>query len=142
MKLYFYSNKAFGAGGNTYREPSAYTVQYHDGSGWVDVPGQVRSPAAPAANYNRVDFPDVMTRRLRVLVTRTGTFGVGIKELQVFHTGSVTQVPGDVGGTVPATLALTLGPPAQFGAFTPGRRARVLGVDDGERGLDGGRRAR
>ena len=38
----------------------------------------------------------------------------------MFHTGSVTQVPGDVGGTVPATLALTLGPPAQFGAFTPG----------------------
>jgi amidase len=25
-----------------------------------------------------------------------------------------------VGGTVPATLALTLGPPATFGAFTPG----------------------
>ncbi len=120
VKLYFYSNKAFGAGGNTYREPSAYTVQYHDGSGWADVPGLLRSPAAPAANYNRVDFPDVMTRRLRVLVTRTGTFGVGIKELQVFHSGSVTQVPGGVGGTVPATLALTLGPPAQFGAFTPG----------------------
>jgi M6 family metalloprotease-like protein len=27
---------------------------------------------------------------------------------------------GDVGGTVPATLALTLGAPAAFGAFTPG----------------------
>ena len=38
----------------------------------------------------------------------------------MFDTGSVTQVPGDVGGTVPATLALTLGPPASFGAFTPG----------------------
>jgi len=28
--------------------------------------------------------------------------------------------PGGAGGTVPATLALTLGAPAQFGAFTPG----------------------
>ena len=28
--------------------------------------------------------------------------------------------PGDVGGTVPATLSLTLGAPATFGAFTPG----------------------
>jgi hypothetical protein len=120
VKLYFYSNKTFGAQGNTYREPSAYTIQYHNGSGWADVPGQSRSPAAPAANYNRVDFPDVMTRRLRVLVTKTGNFGVGIKELQVFHSGSVTQVPGGVGGTVPATLSLTLGAPAQFGAFTPG----------------------
>ena len=28
--------------------------------------------------------------------------------------------PGTVGGTVPATLALTLGAPASFGPFTPG----------------------
>ena len=28
--------------------------------------------------------------------------------------------PGDVGGTVPATLSLTLGTPANFGPFTPG----------------------
>jgi hypothetical protein len=31
-----------------------------------------------------------------------------------------TAVAGDVGGTVPATLSLTLGAPASFGAFTPG----------------------
>ena len=31
-----------------------------------------------------------------------------------------TSVPGTVGGSVPATLALTLGAPASFGAFTPG----------------------
>jgi PKD repeat protein/glucose/arabinose dehydrogenase len=31
-----------------------------------------------------------------------------------------TDEPGDVSGTVPATLSLTLGPPASFGAFTPG----------------------
>jgi sucrose-6-phosphate hydrolase SacC (GH32 family) len=31
-----------------------------------------------------------------------------------------TQTPGSVGGTVPSTLALTLGPAAAFGAFTPG----------------------
>jgi len=33
--------------------------------------------------------------------------------------GEVSE-EGDVGGTVPATLALTLGQPASFGAFTPG----------------------
>ena len=32
------------------------------------------------------------------------------------------SVPAPVGGTVPATLALTLGAPASFGAFTPGSR--------------------
>jgi hypothetical protein len=31
-----------------------------------------------------------------------------------------TDAPGTVGGSVPATLALTMGAPAQFGAFTPG----------------------
>ena len=31
-----------------------------------------------------------------------------------------TATAGDVGGTVPATLSLTLGAPATFGAFTPG----------------------
>ncbi|MDA0169455.1 M14 family zinc carboxypeptidase [Solirubrobacter taibaiensis] len=31
-----------------------------------------------------------------------------------------TSVPGGVGGTVPATLSLTLGPAASFGPFTPG----------------------
>ncbi len=31
-----------------------------------------------------------------------------------------TDTPGDVGGSVPATLALTLGSPAAFGPFTPG----------------------
>jgi hypothetical protein len=31
-----------------------------------------------------------------------------------------TTAPGDVGGSVPATLSLSLGAPASFGAFTPG----------------------
>ena len=31
-----------------------------------------------------------------------------------------TSTDGSAGGTVPATLALTLGPAATFGAFTPG----------------------
>ena len=31
-----------------------------------------------------------------------------------------TDAPGTAGGTVPATLSLSLGAPAQFGAFTPG----------------------
>ena len=33
---------------------------------------------------------------------------------------ATVDTPGGAGGTVPATLALTLGPPATFGAFTPG----------------------
>jgi len=33
---------------------------------------------------------------------------------------AVTQASGDVGGTVPATLSLTLGPVPSLGTFTPG----------------------
>jgi len=33
---------------------------------------------------------------------------------------TATNVPGGIGGTVPATLAMTINAPAQFGAFTPG----------------------
>ena len=85
VKLYFYSNKAFGSGGNTYREPAAYTVQVFDGSNWVDVPGQVRSPGAPAPNYNQVDFAPVTARLVRVVMTRATGFAVGLKEVQIFH---------------------------------------------------------
>ena len=52
--------------------------------------------------------------------------------------GKRTDVDGSVGGTVPATLALTLGAPATFGAFTPGRRQGLHGDDAGQRDLHGG----
>ncbi len=83
MKLYFYNNKAFGSGGNTYREPASYTVQYYNGSTWVDVPDRVHSPATPAPNYNDVTFAPVNAQQVRVLMTRTTGFAVGLKELQV-----------------------------------------------------------
>ena len=84
VKLYFYDNKQFGSGGNTYRAPSSYTVQFFDGSNWVNASSQVRTPATPAPNLNDVTFTPVTTRLVRVLVTRQSGFGVGIKEIQVF----------------------------------------------------------
>lgn len=84
VKLYLYSNKAFGAGGNTYREPAAYTVQILVGSSWVDVPGRMASPATPAPNYNDIPFPPVVARHVRVLLTRSAGYAVGVKEIQVF----------------------------------------------------------
>jgi hypothetical protein len=45
----------------------------------------------------------------------------GVTGTHTFAFGTVTaDTPGTVGGTVPATLSLTLGAPATFGAFTPG----------------------
>ena len=84
-KVYFYSNKAFGSGGNTYREPASYTVQYLHGSSWVDVPHQTQNPATPAPNLNEVRFSPVVTSQIRVLMTRATGFAVGVKEIQVFR---------------------------------------------------------
>jgi hypothetical protein len=88
VKLYFFNDKSCNPqqnnSSNTYREPSQYVLQYHDGRGWVDIPGQVRTPETPEANYNLVTFPERRVRRLRVLMTRTGDFGIGVKEIQAF----------------------------------------------------------
>jgi concanavalin A-like lectin/glucanase superfamily protein/F5/8 type C domain-containing protein len=84
VKVYFYSNKEFGFEGGTYRQPASYTIQYFNGSSWVDVPGQAHSPRAPAPNYNQITFAPVHTRMVRILVTPMTGYAVGIKELQVF----------------------------------------------------------
>jgi Concanavalin A-like lectin/glucanases superfamily len=90
VRLYFFNDKSYNpqqnASSNTYRHPSAYTLQYFDGTAWQDVPGQVRSPASPAANRNDVTFPQVTAQRFRVLMAPTGTFGIGLKEIQVLNT--------------------------------------------------------
>jgi hypothetical protein len=57
---------------------------------------------------------------------RIPTNGTGLSDhdppLATFeaNSGASTSTPGGISGTVPATLALTLGTPATFGAFVPG----------------------
>jgi hypothetical protein len=90
VRLSFFSDKEYEPrdkpDGDTYREPSSYAIQYHDGAGWVDVPDQVRTPEAPLPNLNTVEFSPVTTDRLRVVVTRTDGAGVGLEEIQVLDT--------------------------------------------------------
>jgi hypothetical protein len=94
VRLFFYSNKEFGLGppqgpqteGGTYREPASYTVQYHDGTRWVDAPRQIPSPATPWPNRNEVTFRPVTARQVRVLMTPTAGYAIGLKEMQVLDT--------------------------------------------------------
>ena len=85
VKLYFYDNKAFGVSGNTYRPPASYTVQYFNGSSWVDVPTATPVPSTPASNLNEVSFAPVTASQVRVVMTRATGFAVGLKEVQVFN---------------------------------------------------------
>jgi hypothetical protein len=72
--------------------------------------------------------PDPFPERGRIEQRGFFLFGDGEKNAEfsspdaIFASVARTSVdaPGSVGGTVPATLALTLGPPASFGAFVPG----------------------
>ena len=110
VKLYFFSDKTYqtqsNGSGNTYREPSAYTVQYFDGTNWVDVPAQTKSPATPLPNLNQVTFPRLTAQRLRVLLTPTPGFGIGLKEIQVFDAVTCDRT---VTGTFSGTLTVDSG---------------------------------
>ena len=68
-----------------------------------------RFPDGADADSNCTDFR-----------TSNGTFSDPTPGTANFVTTVETPVDGGVGGTVPATLALTLGTPAAFGTFTPG----------------------
>ena len=72
---------------------------------------------------------------------RTPTDGTGISDhdppLATFEAiGASTSVPGGVSGTVPATLALSLGPPGEPRHVRAGRRRRLHGDDDRDRHVD------
>jgi Concanavalin A-like lectin/glucanases superfamily/F5/8 type C domain len=102
LKIYYYNNKAFGAGGNTYREPASYRVQFLSGTTWVDVPGATATPAAPAPNLNQVSFTPTTARQFRVLMTRQSGFAVGVKELQLFDIEPVQALLDDMKSFVAA----------------------------------------
>ena len=62
---------------------------------WVDVPGQAKSPANPAPELQQGHVPGGH-RATRPPARRParGTLGVGVKEVQLFDTGSKTDTPG------------------------------------------------
>ena len=64
------------------------------------------------------NFSDVL---IGILGPRKATGLQGALDAKNAHDACLARTPeGGVGGAVPATLALTLGGPASFGAFTPG----------------------
>jgi alpha-L-rhamnosidase len=96
----------------------------------VDAPagtsGTVRVPLFGRARTIAMDgvvvWQDGAPRAGASAVQRDGAVEFsGITGAHTFAFGTVTSdAPGTVGGSVPATLALTLGTPASFGAFVPG----------------------
>jgi hypothetical protein len=83
----------------------------------------------PGANTITVEVATTLLNRLRAgdvayAGAKRQAYGlIGPVKLTPYGEATVysrTDTPGTVGGVVPATLSLTLGAPASFGAFTPG----------------------
>jgi hypothetical protein len=103
VRLYFKDSRP---ASTTYRAPSAYTIQYYNGSSWVSAPGQAKSPAAPRANYNVVQFPAISAQRIRVLATNASGAKTGLTEVKVFNRGGV-QPPANQAGSATASASYT-----------------------------------
>ena len=105
----------------------------------VNVPANVKATVAIPNPGGAVKYVGVGAGAPRLVGDQDGrtVFTVGSGPTH-FSIGS--EAPGGVGGTVPATLSLTLGAPASFGPFTPGVAQDYLGVHDGERDQHRGRR--
>jgi M6 family metalloprotease-like protein len=90
------------------------------GAGWS---AQLRNALATARFGDSVDVPVYVTRSEpsvgNATITLTAT-SVSDTSKTATATCLITAPTAPVGGTVPATLSLTLGAPATFGTFTPG----------------------
>jgi hypothetical protein len=76
--------------------------------------------SATAAGNGTVDVTQVTSLPGTAIVRVTSEDGSTTKTYTVGLVPLSTSTGGSVGGTVPATLSLTLGAPASFGPFTPG----------------------
>lgn len=100
VKLYFYRDRTT----NGLAEPASYRVQYHNGTAWVDVPNQAKTPAIPRANYNDVRFPVVTAQRFRVVLAHQSGRRTALKEIQVFRTGAAAPPVSNVAPYALATV--------------------------------------
>jgi hypothetical protein len=100
VKLYFYRDRTT----TGLAEPSSYRVQYHNGTTWVDVPSQAKTPSIPRANYNHVQFPVVTAQRFRVVMAHQSGRRTALKEIQVFRTGAAAPRVDNVAPYALATV--------------------------------------
>ncbi len=112
-------------------DPTADLGPYlHAGAGTIAV--------RVATTYNNRLFVLDTAVRNRGVIQNHGLVGpVVLSPYRQAAVYSSTSANGSVGGTVPATLALTVGAPASFGGVHAGRGPHVRRDHDRERDLDG-----
>jgi hypothetical protein len=89
-----------------------------NGAGWS---AQLRYALATARFGQTVTVPVYVARTDGAAPSATVTLtATSVSDETKTATATCAVASSTVGGSVPATLSLTLGPPASFGAFTPG----------------------
>jgi hypothetical protein len=79
VKLYFYSDDG------QFKAPDDFTIQTWNGSDWVDVPAEQKTPRAPIGNgENTVTFPPTNSSRLRVVFTNSKGAATALVEIKAY----------------------------------------------------------
>ncbi|MDQ7906213.1 discoidin domain-containing protein [Phytohabitans sp. ZYX-F-186] len=114
---------------STYRAPSSYNVQYLSGSTWTNAGSQVKSPAAPRANYNNVRFAPVTTQRIRVQLTHASGSKAGLTEVKAYNRGGTVPDPDPDPDPPTGNLAGSATPSASYTSSWESVNAINDGVD-------------
>ena len=76
------------------RPPASYEVQSWNGTGWVDVADQQRSPERPQGRRaNTVDFPEISTTRIRVVLHHRRGATSGLTEIEAWGPADAAVPP-------------------------------------------------
>jgi hypothetical protein len=71
------------------------------------VSNQAKTPAAPRANYNLVQFAPVTAQRMRVLMTNASAARSGLTEVKMFNRGGAQPPPGNLALSATASASYT-----------------------------------
>src|SRR3954447_17287692 len=97
----------------------SWIKEYRFGGGagvWADTPAHDTDTRDP----NAIDVIVGCDQRQAQVLDWRAASPVRLPMLRLNQPAACTNTPGNVGGTVPPTLSLSLGAPASFGAFVPG----------------------
>jgi hypothetical protein len=74
--------------------PAKIDLEHWDGSNWVAVPGQTRTPASPTGRHaNRIDFPPLDAAKLRAEFTHAVGGRTGLTEFEAWGETSLPVAP-------------------------------------------------
>jgi hypothetical protein len=126
VKLYFLDD------GKGIVAPEHMSLEFWNGTDWQTIPDQKRSPEKPTGHRaNVIHFPDVQTKRIRVVLTHAAKGKAGLTEFEAWGSATTPYVPPP---SPAGNLALNesgTGFPKASASFTS-RFDKVQMVNDGQ----------